>query len=288
MATAATDGLLLVDKPEGLTSHDVVAIARRALGTRRVGHGGTLDPFATGLLVLLVGRATRLAPYLDDEPKHYRAIIRFGAETGTDDRTGAVTVRADPPARPAVERAMRALTGALEQVPPAFSAKQVGGERAHRAARRGAPLALRPAQVRVDSWVVRDWREDAVDVDIVCGGGTYIRALARDLGRASGSRAHLAELRRLRAGAFDVGDAVTVEALRAGRVALRPALDAVPHLPAQRLDARQIARVLHGGDVPAAVEGARAALLDADGNLTALGERAGGRWRPRVVMRDAS
>ncbi|HKV52328.1 MAG TPA: hypothetical protein VJO52_14140, partial [Gemmatimonadaceae bacterium] len=127
----AIDGLVLVDKPAGVTSHDVVAIARRALGVRRVGHGGTLDPFATGLLVLLVGRATRLLPYLEGEPKVYAATIRLGIETDTDDGTGAVVRAAALPDRAAVERAMRGLTGEVEQVPPAFSAKQVGGRRAH-------------------------------------------------------------------------------------------------------------------------------------------------------------
>ncbi|MGH7647670.1 MAG: tRNA pseudouridine(55) synthase TruB, partial [Gemmatimonadaceae bacterium] len=127
---AAIDGLLLVDKPAGVTSHDVVAMARRALGVRRVGHGGTLDPFATGLLVLLVGRATRLLPYLEGEPKVYEATIRLGTEMDTDDSTG-VAVRAAPvPGRAALERAMLGLTGDVAQVPPAYSAKQVGGQRA--------------------------------------------------------------------------------------------------------------------------------------------------------------
>src|SRR6185437_3947059 len=143
------DGLLLVDKPGGCTSHDVVAIARRALGVRRVGHGGTLDPFATGLLVLLVGRATRLLPYLEGEPKVYDATVALGAETDTDDRTGAVVRTAPAPDRAAVERAMLGLTGEMAQVPPAFSAKQVAGRRAHAAARRGTPLELQPANVTV-------------------------------------------------------------------------------------------------------------------------------------------
>ncbi|HWD34914.1 MAG TPA: tRNA pseudouridine(55) synthase TruB, partial [Casimicrobiaceae bacterium] len=148
------DGLVLVDKPAGITSHDVVAIARHALHVRRVGHGGTLDPFATGLLVLLVGRATRLLPYLDGEPKVYAATIKLGDETDTDDGTGAVVRSAPVPPREAIERAMRSLTGEIAQVPPAYSAKQVAGERAHAAARRGAPLDLAPVRVTVHEWTV--------------------------------------------------------------------------------------------------------------------------------------
>src|SRR5688572_22447564 len=131
----STEGLVLVDKPAGITSHDVVAIARRALGERRIGHAGTLDPFATGLLVLLVGRATRLLPYLDGEPKVYEARIQFGSETDTDDATGRVVREAALPIRADIDRALGALIGAIGQEPPAYSAKQVGGQRAYDAAR---------------------------------------------------------------------------------------------------------------------------------------------------------
>jgi tRNA pseudouridine55 synthase len=141
-ADIGAGGLLLVDKPGGLTSHTVVERVRRAVGTTRIGHAGTLDPFATGLLVLLVGRATRLAPYLDAEPKVYHARIRFGSRTSTDDLEGDVIQEAPPPQPAVVDRAISALTGNLLQRPPAYSAKQVGGVRAYSAARRGAPLAL--------------------------------------------------------------------------------------------------------------------------------------------------
>ncbi|HUO52675.1 MAG TPA: tRNA pseudouridine(55) synthase TruB, partial [Gemmatimonadaceae bacterium] len=166
MGTTAADGVLLVDKPAGVTSHDVVALARRALGLRRVGHAGTLDPFATGLLVLLAGRATRLAPYLDDEPKVYEARIAFGSETDTDDRTGAVTRTAPLPEERAVRAAIPALTGEIEQMPPAYSAKQVGGRRAYEAARAGEPLALRPARVTVHAWDVAGWRDGVLDATL--------------------------------------------------------------------------------------------------------------------------
>ncbi|HTL95860.1 MAG TPA: tRNA pseudouridine(55) synthase TruB [Gemmatimonadaceae bacterium] len=283
------DGLLLVDKPAGCTSHDVVAIARRALGRSRVGHGGTLDPFATGLLVLLVGRATRLLPYLEGEPKVYAATIRLGAETDTDDGTGATVRTAPLPDRAAVERAMRGLTGDVAQTPPAYSAKQVAGQRAHAAARRGAPLALAPATVTVHDWATQAWRDDEVDVTVTCSGGTYVRALARDVGRAAGSAAHLTALRRLRSGPFDVAGAATLDAVRAGTAAMLPPLAAVPSLTVVTLDADSVRHVRQGRDVPAgeSAPGAdRAALVDQTGALVAIAQRNGDWWHPRTVLAD--
>src|SRR3954466_13494642 len=145
-------GFLLVDKPAGMTSHDVVARVRRATDTKRVGHTGTLDPFATGLLVVLIGRGTRLIPYVSGEPKVYEATIRFGAETDTDDLTGSVTRDAALPDGAAIAEGVARLTGPIEQVPPAYSAKQVGGRRAYAAARQGAPLELPPVRVNVQEW----------------------------------------------------------------------------------------------------------------------------------------
>lgn len=281
------DGLLLVDKPAECTSHDVVAVARRALGVKRVGHGGTLDPFATGLLVLLVGRATRLLPYLEGEPKVYEATIRLGAETDTDDGTGTVVRTAPVPDRAVVEQAMRGLTGAVDQMPPAYSAKQVAGQRAHAAARRGSPLDLAPANVTVHSWVARAWRERDVDVTVSCSGGTYVRALARDVGRAAGSAAHLAALRRLRSGPFDVRDAATLDALRGGTAAVLPPVAAVPSMPVVALDADSVRQVRQGRDVPGADGGAdRAALVDHAGALVAIAQRTGDWWHARTVLAD--
>src|SRR4051812_29042420 len=216
MRNQRPDGLLLVDKPAGISSHAVVDHARRALGTRRVGHAGTLDPFATGLLIMLVNRVTRLLPYLDNEPKVYHARVRFGAQTTTDDVDGDVIAEAPLPERAVVDRAIATLTGHLLQRPPAFSAKQVRGVRAYTAARRGAPLRLEPVGVTVFQWRVLAHVSADLDAEIVCSGGTYVRALARDLGEATGSAAHLASLRRVRAGRFSIDDAVTLEQLGAG------------------------------------------------------------------------
>jgi tRNA pseudouridine55 synthase len=286
MANPPRDGLLLVDKPAGMTSHDVVDRARRALRTKRVGHAGTLDPFATGLLVLLVGRATRLLPYVDGEPKVYEATIRFGAETNTDDLTGEVTATAAPPAHAAVERALGTLTGEIDQVPPAFSAKQVAGKRAYVAARRGESLDLQPVRVRVDAWTLHGREDDDLRATITCGGGTYIRALARDLGRATGSAAHLLALRRVASGRFTVAEAVGVDAIDAD--ALRPAVDALPAVPRVRMDDLARARVGRGMTIArdVAERGELAALLDSAGELVALAARDGDAWQPRVVLVD--
>jgi len=279
------DGVLLVDKPAGVTSHDAVMTTRRALGERRIGHAGTLDPFATGLLVMLVGRATRLLPYIDGEPKVYDATIRFGAETNTGDLLGEISRTAPLPAVAAIDQAISQLTGTIEQIPPTFSAKRVGGRRAHEAARAGEALTLRPVMVRVDAWLMLARRADEIDVRITCGGGTYIRALARDLGAIVNSAAHLTALRRLRSGAFHVADAATLDSVRDGRAAVLQPLAALPSLPIDLLSEEYVQRVVRGLDVPASSDGPRGALVNEAGTLVALAERCGDRWQPRVVMR---
>ena len=291
--TSTPDGLLLVDKPAGVSSHDVVLVVRRAIGERRVGHAGTLDPFATGLLVLLAGRATRLLPYLPGDPKIYDATIVFGAETDTGDLLGEVSARATLPARAAVNAALASVTGELLHTPPAYSAKRVGGRRAYALARRGHAVELAPVRVRVDSWQITAWEgtDDAVvscDARVTCSGGPYVRTLARDLARAAGSAGHLRALRRVRSGPFDVADAVTLDGVRAGAATLRPALDALPDVPRQTLSPDELRAVVRGIDVPAIVAGERAALLNPEnGVLVAVGERRDDRWQPRVVMRPA-
>ena len=239
--------------------------------------------------MLLVGHATRLLAYLNGEPKVYEATIAFGSETDTDDVTGVVTRSADLPETSRVLGAIPSLTGTLQQTPPAYSAKQVGGRRAYEAARRGEALDLAPVTVTVHQWNVRSLTETHVDAVITCGGGTYIRALARDLGRLSGSAAHLATLRRTRSGGFDVREAVTLEELRGASVAIRPLLTAVAHLPTVGLSESEVLHVRQGRSVAAAETDAvhSAALVDAAGALVAIAERAGPAWQPRVVMPDA-
>lgn len=285
MRTNAIDGVLLIDKPAGLTSHDVVAIARRVLRTRRIGHTGTLDPFATGLLVLLVGRGTRLAAYVQGEPKVYEATIAFGAETFTDDLTGEISRVADPPLANDVDGAIEELSGTVMQRPPDYSAKQVGGQRAYAAARAGTPLELNPVPVVVDEWRVRQREPASIEVTITCGKGTYIRALARDLGRLSGSAAHLTALRRIRSGAFDVERALTLAELeKQGARALAPLRSAVPQLPEQQLTDDEWKRVRHGNPIAARVDGPLAALVDDAGMLLAVARHEESRLHPRLVV----
>jgi tRNA pseudouridine55 synthase len=283
------DGLLLVDKPAGVTSHDVVDAARRSLGTRRVGHAGTLDPFATGLLVLLVGHATRLLPHLSGEPKVYDTTIEFGTETDTDDVTGAVTRSAPLPDESRVRSAIAQLTGTFDQVPPDYSAKRVGGRRAYQAARRGQTLELAPVPVTVHGWTVRSLSSERLEATITCAGGTYIRALARDLGRQTDSAAHLASLRRTRSGPFSVESAVTLGDLRQGGVVLRPPVEAIPHLPVVTLSMQDVASVRQGRllAITDATSAPNAALVGPSGELVAIAERSGESWQPRVVMLDA-
>lgn len=204
-------GLLLVDKPEGPTSHDMVEIARRLIGVRRVGHAGTLDPLASGLMLLCVGWATRLAEYLTALPKTYRAVIRLGERTETDDRTGTVTARSE--AWRAVEagqvrRALQQQLGEVEQLPPVYSAKKVAGRRAYVLARAGAAPELQAQRVRISRLSLSEIALPSLTVEVECSSGTYIRAVARDLGEALGVGAHLTSLRRLRVGPFDVADAI--------------------------------------------------------------------------------
>jgi tRNA pseudouridine55 synthase len=293
------DGLLLVDKPAGVSSHDVVNVARRRFGERRIGHAGTLDPFATGLLVLLLGRTTRLAQYVNDEPKEYVGDIRFGAETETEDLLGAVTREAARPTADALRSIAGTFVGRISQVPPAYSAKRVDGKRAYEIARSGAEVALKAVDVQVHSLSFETFTEEGGRVSscrirVACGGGTYIRSLARDIARSVGSAAHLTSLRRERAGVFSLGRSIPLERLREGEGTLAPPIDALEGYPVQPLSDDEVARVARGIDVEARVDGKFAALIESrgSGDLVAFGERRpserGDRWQPRVVMRGES
>jgi tRNA pseudouridine55 synthase len=251
------DGVLLIDKPSGITSHDAVARVRRALSTRKVGHAGTLDPMATGLLVIGVGRATRLLRFLGDLPKTYVGEGLLGVETDTLDADGTVVRRGDAHIVAAValsdlRKAMAELTGQIEQVPPAYSAVQVGGERLYRAARRGEVL-LAPARiVRVDAFELTTFEPPRFGFQVRCSGGTYVRSLVADVGTQLGCGAHLIALRRTAIGPFAVEDARPPE--DPGEPL--PIERAVSHLPSLRVDAEE-ARVARHGSIlgPAGLEG---------------------------------
>jgi tRNA pseudouridine55 synthase len=277
---------VIVDKPAGPTSHDVVDVVRRATGTRRVGHAGTLDPFASGVLPVLTGRATRLATYLMGLAKHYAGILRLGVTTDTDDRTGTVLrVGAGWEALPedAVAEAMAALTGPHAQLPPVYSAKKVGGVPAHRRARRGQDVTLAARDVTIHAFAStgRDGPDVAFTAHV--SSGTYVRALARDLGARLGCGAHLVELRRTAVGPWTEPDAVPLDRIVAPFTPA-PALDAVPHLPRRPLNEDEALGVRHGRTVAAGDAPDGPCALVENGALLAVADRQGDQLVPRVVL----
>jgi tRNA pseudouridine55 synthase len=278
--SARIEGLLLVDKPAGITSHDVVDVERRRLGTRRIGHAGTLDPMATGLLVLGVGRATRLLRYLGDLPKSYEGTARLGVQTDTLDAEGTV-VRTAPvtASRDDVERACRSLLGASMQTPPAYSAVKVGGRKLYEAARRGERVEAPPRRIRVDRFDVLAFEPPDVGFAVTCSGGTYVRVLVADVGERLGCGAHLVRLRRTAIGPFEVGGAHPP-----GEGALLPVETAVDHLPRVELGAEEAAAAAHGRVLaPAGVPGPHAVFAP-DGRLVGVWRDEGARARPEVVL----
>ncbi len=266
----------------------MVAIVRRAFHTRRVGHAGTLDPFATGLLLVLVGPPTRLARYLSGLPKQYQGIIRLGATTTTDDATGEVTSTSDAWTELDEVRlsdAMTALTGEREQLPPAYSAKRVGGERAHRLARRGAAVTLAPARIEIRRFVPVQRRGPDVWFQAAVGSGTYLRSLARELGLALGCGGHLLELRRTTVGPYDVEQAAKIDDVRQGRATLLPPVAALRHLASVTVDQSGRQRLLRGQPIEAALPDAAGPLaVVCDDQLVAVVQPRGGRWHPEVVL----
>lgn len=285
--------VLLVDKPAGPTSHDVVARARRVLGERKVGHTGTLDPFASGLLVLCVGVATRLAEYLSDLEKTYEATALFGERTETLDPEGRVVERDEAwrrLGRERVETALGALVEVTEQVPPQFSAKKVGGEAMYRKARRGERVELPPVPVRIHEVALLHLELPRVRFRVRCSSGTYVRAVARDLAASLGTCGRLEELRRTAIGDFRVSDAIPADRLGdlegAGR-ARRSLAQALAHLPAVEVPTSDARRMAHGQGVEtsaeAVPEGVPVAAL-VDGDLVAVAERSGTSLRPRKVF----
>ena len=262
MTAPGPEGILLIDKPAGWTSHDVVAKARRLCRQRRIGHTGTLDPMATGLLVLCLGRATRLVEYITAHDKRYEGVIVLGATTDTDDAEGAVI--AEHPAPPVNHAMLRALearfTGNLQQQPPAYSAVKVAGQRAYSVARAGGEVTLAARPIVVHSLELRDLGGGRLAATVGCGPGTYIRSLARDIGAALGCGAHLAALRRTASGGFSIADAFSLEQVErisaAGRLgdALLPADEGLVGMPAALLAGDDLVRFTTGRAVTCAAE----------------------------------
>ena len=295
------DGVLLIDKPEGPTSHDVVARLRSVTRERSVGHTGTLDPRATGLLPLVLGKATRLASLLTGTDKTYDAVVRLGFATDTDDADGRALSEPTPlPEAGAVLQALEQFRGVIHQVPPAHSAKKVGGHKAYDLARRDQAVELAPVTVTVHALEGARLDGDLLAFTVRATAGFYVRALARDLGTALGGGAHLASLRRTVAGRFRVEDAVPLdEAERLGAdvaAHLIPMAEAVGHLPAVTVNAAGLRRAEHGNTlnpnhlehpwIPASgtAAGPGVRILDADGRLLALAHSRGGALHPAVVL----
>lgn len=273
---------MLVDKPGGMTSHDVVDAVRRALGTRKVGHAGTLDPAATGLLVLGLGRATRLLRFLGNLPKTYEGVAVLGVRTRTLDADGEVVGTA--PVTVGIEdlsRAVAALMGSSLQRPPAFSAVKVGGRKLYEAARRGETLETEPRPIRVDRFDVLAFDPPGFDFRVICSGGTYVRVLVADVGDALGCGAHLRTLRRTAIGPFDVREARPPDApgppLPIERV--------VSHLPRVDLEVPEEARAAGNGSIlaPAGISGPYA-VFGPDGRLIGVWRDEGGKARPEMVL----
>lgn len=295
MSAEGPEGILLIDKPPGWTSHDVVAKARRLCRQRRIGHTGTLDPMATGLLVLCLGKATRLVEYITAHDKRYEGEIVLGVATDTDDAEG--TVIATQPAPPLTADGLRrleaAFTGALMQRPPAYSAVKVAGKRAYAAARAGAALELAPRPVTVYEVVLGDLGAGRLSVSVHCGPGTYIRGVARDIGETLGCGAHLSALRRTASGAFNVADAFTIEELEgicaAGLLdaALLPADEGLMGMEAAILDASRSLRFATGQAL--GIDGSLAAgtvrVFDPAGGFVGVGQiEPEGALRPVKVL----
>jgi tRNA pseudouridine55 synthase len=287
------DGVLVCDKPAGMTSHDVVARVRRLAGQRRVGHGGTLDPPATGVLVLALGRATRLLPFLPMEPKRYLARITFGAETDTLDASGTVTATAETAGvdEPALRGALGGFLGPQQQLPPMVSAVKVGGERLYAKARRGESVERATRPIVVHELELVDFaagEQPEATVAVTCSGGTYVRSLAADLGRRLGTLAHLAALRRTAAGQFTETDAHTLPALEAlagelARVVLAPA-QALRSISVRPLSATEAAALATGATLPPSGRAEPVAALAPDGRLVAVIQDDAGRARSKVVL----
>jgi tRNA pseudouridine55 synthase len=300
------DGILVVAKPVGPTSHDVVGLVRRLAATRRVGHGGTLDPFASGVLPLFLGRGTRLVEFHLGDRKRYRATVCFGASSTTDDLEGALTpADGPPPTRSAVDAALAAFRGEIDQRPPAYSAIKVAGRRAYAMARAGQAVELAPRRVTIHAVDVVSWDESTPEspvavLDVECSAGTYVRSLARDLGNAVGSAAYLGALVRTTSGAFRLDDAAELDAVRAAAAAGPEALaalllpiDAGLDLPTVTVPGPAIAAIGLGrpiGVPPGSgplVPGEPVRLADGGGRLLAIARLAGTKLAPDKVLIDA-
>jgi tRNA pseudouridine55 synthase len=275
-----SSAILNVHKEPGWTSHDVVAKVRKLVGQKRVGHAGTLDPLAEGVLPVLVGRATRLADTIQAGEKRYQAWVKLGVATTTDDAEGEITARQPVPPLTHLESILDQFTGTIAQVPPAYSAIKVNGQRAYAMARRGDSPELAPRQVTISSLRLLHATEDCLELEVACSKGTYVRALARDVAQALGTVGHLTRLVRTQVGPFRLEDAVRLPLLE-----LLPPEAALPDAPVYQADALAAARLLNGQ--PVSSDGLLADLVrvhDTSGRLLCVASADGELLRPRIVL----
>ncbi len=291
-----TIGVLAVYKPPGMTSRDAVNVVQRLVRPIKVGHAGTLDPLATGVLVICLGGATRLVPWIQAGQKHYRAGFRLGVTSDTDDITGVVTVSGDPSGitRDAVLSALNGLKGRYDQVPPQYSAVHVQGQRAYDLARQGVAMELAAKTVEVDAITITDWNPPDFTVDILCGSGTYVRSIARDLGAALGCGALMTALERLAVGPFRVTECLALDDLHRDSLSsqLRLPRDAVAHLTAVSFTPFEVQKLRQGQRVPcpadrSLISAADYAAIDEHGALIGIvtpTDESPPRWTSRVIL----
>lgn len=283
-------GILNCKKPIGLSSRTIVDLVQRRVRPAKAGHAGTLDPLASGVLLVGVGAGVRLVPYLQQQPKHYTATFRLGIRTESGDLEGEPIPHptAPRPTRPQIEAAVQQQIGTIEQIPPAHSAIKIAGQRAYELVRRGKPVEMKPRRVTIESIDVRRYEYPDLELDIVCGSGTYVRTIGTDIAQLCDTFAVMSSLVRTRIGNFDLSDSVSVEQLRDADISehLSSLLSAVPHLPQVTLDDQQIERVAHGQVVPVEIEtnADEIAAIDRGGTLRGIMIRRPGGWRARRVF----
>ena len=291
----AISGVLVVDKPVGMTSHDVVQVIRKGTNIRRAGHTGTLDPRASGVLVILIGPAVRLSEYVSASDKRYQAILRLGATTDTYDADGQV-LRSRPVdniTEEQFETELATFVGEIEQVPPPYSAVKIHGRKAYEMAREGEEVELAPRKIKVYSLELLEWAPPEAVIDVYCSSGTYVRSLAHDLGEKLGCGAHLVGLRRTKSGRFTLRDAVPLRKLREAfennnwYQHLIPAAEALSDWPAVELTEEEVDLIRHGHRIPAAAGSpVQSCGVSSDGELIALLalDPAAGQWQPKKVF----
>ena len=277
------NGLFIIDKPADMTSHDVVQAIRKRFSTK-AGHLGTLDPMATGVLPVCVGKATRMGQFLSSSPKVYQGEIRFGFATDTYDREGTpITEPQTVTGSPAnIEEALRSFTGSLDQIPPSFSAKKIGGVASHKLARRGKAIGMAPVRIEVHAFELVDWKPPLMTFRLVCSPGTYVRSLAHDLGRRLGCGGHLESLRRMQSGEFRIERAVPLNELQnSDLIPVESMLDACPRIEVSGGDE---VKVRHGNQIPVESGGGLARIFNKQGEFIAVATVENGWVHPRLVL----